>query len=46
MKYRVIITDDALADARNYLTYIAVEKQMPETAQKWWSKALAAIDTA
>lgn len=45
MKYRVIIADDALADARNCLSYIAVEEQMPETAQKWWIKALAAIDT-
>jgi len=45
MKYFVIITDDALADARNFLSYIAIEKQMPETAEKWWTKALAAIDT-
>jgi len=45
MKYRVIITDDSLVDARNFLTYITGEKQMPETAEKWWTKALAAIDT-
>lgn len=44
MKYRVIITDDALADVHDYLVYIAQEKQMPLTAQKWWKKALAAIE--
>lgn len=45
MKYRVIITDDALADAHDYLVYIAQENHMPQTAEKWWHKALASIDT-
>lgn len=45
MKYRVIITDDALADTHRFLTYIAVEKQAPETARRWWIKAVKAIDT-
>ncbi len=45
MTYRVIITDDALNDARRFLTYIAVDKQSPEIARHWWIKALKAIDS-
>src|SRR5688572_23052619 len=44
-EYRVIISDDALADVRKFLHYIAVDQESPQTAERWWRKALARIDS-
>ncbi len=44
-QYKVVITDDALEQARKYLLYRAIDQQQPETAAKWWHKALNAIET-
>jgi plasmid stabilization system protein ParE len=43
--YRVIISDDALAGVVAFLDYIADTKQMPLTADRWWAKALAKVET-
>lgn len=45
MTYRVIISDGALAGVEAFLDYIAVTQQMPLTAQRWWEKALAKVET-
>ncbi|MEM6331189.1 MAG: hypothetical protein AAF790_13195 [Planctomycetota bacterium] len=43
--YRVVITDEAVGQARAYLWHIAVEQEMPLTAARWWRKADAMIQT-
>lgn len=45
MRYRVIITDGALADVEAFLDYLAVERSIPLTAERWWRKALGKIET-
>ncbi len=45
MTYRVIISDDALAGVAEFLDFIAETQQMPLTAQRWWEKALAKVET-
>ncbi len=35
MKYRVIISDEALAGVKKFLTYIAVDQQSPLAAERW-----------
>jgi plasmid stabilization system protein ParE len=45
MKYRVIISDDALWGVRRFLEYIADGEQQPLPAFRWWEKALAKIGT-
>ena len=44
-QYKVVITEDALEQARKYLLYRAIDQQQPETAAKWWHKALEAVET-
>lgn len=39
-KYRVIITDEALEQARAHLRYIAEDRRLPLIAERWWEKAL------
>lgn len=45
MKYRVTITDVALAAIKEQATYLAVEKQAPEAAERWLERVLEASDT-
>jgi len=45
MKYRIHISDEALADDRKFLLYIAEDQQSPETAHRWWDKALAEVQS-
>lgn len=45
MSYRVVITDGALADVEKFLDYIEFDQGMPLTAQRWWRKALAKVET-
>ena len=45
MTYRVIITPEALAGVEQFLDYIAIEKQSPQNAERWWRKALSLIET-
>lgn len=44
-RYRVIIADEALDQAAEHLRYLAVEKQEPLTAERWWNKALECVGT-
>jgi toxin ParE1/3/4 len=45
MRYRVIVTSEALASVEELLDYIAIDQQSPLTAQRWWRKAYAAVMT-
>ncbi len=42
-KYRVTISDEALAGVEKYLNYIADEQGAPLTAVRWWDKAIKKI---
>ena len=44
MNYRVIITSEALAGVERFLDFIAIYQQSPLFAERWWRKALAAIE--
>jgi len=45
MKYRVIISSEALDAIDLHLDYIAVEQQVPLNAERWWRKALRAVES-
>ncbi len=45
MNYRVVITSEALAGIERFLDYIAIDQQAPLNAERWWRKALTAIET-
>lgn len=45
MNYRVVITEAALDDAGKYLDYLIEQSQSHRPAERWWRRALAAIDT-
>jgi len=45
MKYRVVITDNALSDVEAFLDYLIDDQQSPLIAKRWWKKALAKVST-
>lgn len=45
MNYRVEVTVDAMASIREYVRYIAVERQAPLNAERWLQTVLEAIDS-
>jgi plasmid stabilization system protein ParE len=45
MNYRVIITSEAFAGVERFLDYIAIDQQAPLNAERWWRKALAAVES-
>jgi plasmid stabilization system protein ParE len=45
MNYRVIIEDEALNRATEFINYMLQREQSPVPAAKWWAKALAAIES-
>jgi plasmid stabilization system protein ParE len=42
-KYRVTISDEALAGVEDYLNYIADDQAAPLNAVRWWKKAIKKI---
>lgn len=44
MTYRVVITDAALEDASVYLDYLIEESQSLAVADRWWRRAVAAVE--
>lgn len=45
MKYRVVISDEALSGVRDFVEHIAIRQQQPLTASRWLEKALARVAT-
>lgn len=45
MKYRVIIHGDALRAVEDFLDYISEVEQQPQSAIRWWQKALKKVDS-
>lgn len=45
MKYRVVITDGALAAVEEHLDYLDQQTGSTELSQRWWRKALAAVES-
>ena len=45
MKYRVIISTEALSQVEQFLDYISIDQQSPLNAERWWRKALAAVES-
>ncbi|WP_213806253.1 type II toxin-antitoxin system RelE/ParE family toxin [Granulicella sp. dw_53] len=43
MVFEVVITDAALADAEDYVTFIRTEQEEPSAAERWWNGLLEAI---
>ena len=43
MPFEVVITDIALADAEEYVTFIRSDRQEPQAAERWWNGLLEAI---
>lgn len=45
MRYRVLLMSAARNAVRQYLDYLINDQSSPTVAERWWERALAAIDS-
>lgn len=45
MRYRVLLMTAARNAVRQYLDYLINDQSLPTVAERWWERALAAIDS-